>query len=363
MNTKIMRRMLLAVAGLCGLLSWGAPADTAPGKSAPGGANNLDYLYVFGPSGRASSGAEDYVQVNFYRFPAGAGQVTLWVYSPGYGGRHDKRALFGSGQTSYTVYGGAGAYSAAASQSARPSTDQPGTVLASESYGKETGDEWIQFGPFDASQGESVGGHVYFKLVAAGVSGSTANVFSTAYLPAAGEAFTYNMSMNMTAEAGESMFFDVEVPAGTTEIHEHNYDMDNGGQPYFHNGGERTKLNSSRTANWTTNRIAVNGSGRMPYEVVKGIQGYANAAWYVHDADGNENAVPRIAEDFAGLTPIYEELPGWSESTLGLRSLAQLPANARAYIERIEALVSAPIDIISTGPDRVETIVLRQPFE
>ena len=80
------------------------------------------------------------------------------------------------------------------------------------------------------------------------------------------------------------------------------------------------------------------------------------------DAAGNENAVPRVAADFAGLTPIYEELPGWSESTLGLRSLEQLPANARAYIERIEALVEAPIDIISTGPDRVETIILRQPF-
>ena len=81
------------------------------------------------------------------------------------------------------------------------------------------------------------------------------------------------------------------------------------------------------------------------------------------DAAGNDNAVPRVAEDFAGLTPIYEELPGWSESTLGVRSLDQLPANARAYIERIETLVEAPIDIISTGPDRLETIVLRQLFD
>jgi adenylosuccinate synthase len=80
------------------------------------------------------------------------------------------------------------------------------------------------------------------------------------------------------------------------------------------------------------------------------------------DTAGNESAIPRVAADFAGLTPIYEELPGWSESTLGLRRLEDLPSNARAYIDRIEALVEAPIDIISTGPDRVDTIVLRKLF-
>jgi adenylosuccinate synthase len=60
---------------------------------------------------------------------------------------------------------------------------------------------------------------------------------------------------------------------------------------------------------------------------------------------------------------VYEQLPGWTESTLGVKSLDDLPANARAYISRLEALIEAPIDIISTGPDRNETIVLRHPFE
>jgi len=60
--------------------------------------------------------------------------------------------------------------------------------------------------------------------------------------------------------------------------------------------------------------------------------------------------------------PVYEEVPGWSESTLGAKTLEQLPAAARAYISKLEELVGAPIDIISTGPDRVETIVLRHPF-
>ena len=56
-------------------------------------------------------------------------------------------------------------------------------------------------------------------------------------------------------------------------------------------------------------------------------------------------------------------MPGWKESTLGVKSIDNLPANARAYLKRIEELVETPIDIISTGPDRAETIVLRHPFD
>ncbi len=72
---------------------------------------------------------------------------------------------------------------------------------------------------------------------------------------------------------------------------------------------------------------------------------------------------PVGAEDAARCEPIYEEMPGWKESTVGAKSLATLPANARAYIKRIEELVGVPIDMVSTGPDREETIVLRHPFE
>lgn len=68
------------------------------------------------------------------------------------------------------------------------------------------------------------------------------------------------------------------------------------------------------------------------------------------------------ADAYVGMHPIYEEMPGWKESTLGAQSLEELPANARAYIKRLEELTGAPIDIVSTGPDRKETIVLRHPF-
>jgi len=71
---------------------------------------------------------------------------------------------------------------------------------------------------------------------------------------------------------------------------------------------------------------------------------------------------PVGAEDAARCEPIYEEMSGWKEMTVGAKSLAALPAAARAYIKRIEELVGVPVDMVSTGPDREETIVLRHPF-
>ena len=61
--------------------------------------------------------------------------------------------------------------------------------------------------------------------------------------------------------------------------------------------------------------------------------------------------------------PVYETLPGWKTSTSSARSLSELPEAARAYLRRIEELAGVPIDLISTGPDREETIVRRHPFD
>lgn len=72
---------------------------------------------------------------------------------------------------------------------------------------------------------------------------------------------------------------------------------------------------------------------------------------------------PVGAEEAGLCEPVYEEISGWVGSTVGVKSLEALPENARAYIKRIEELVGIPIDMISTGPDREETIVLRHPFK
>jgi len=84
-----------------------------------------------------------------------------------------------------------------------------------------------------------------------------------------------------------------------------------------------------------------------------------------YNIDGEfSDLLPAGADDTARCQPVYEELPGWRENTVGARRLEELPKNARRYLERIAAICDAPIDLISTGPDRTETIVCGQhPFE
>ncbi|BAN68798.1 adenylosuccinate synthase [endosymbiont of unidentified scaly snail isolate Monju] len=79
---------------------------------------------------------------------------------------------------------------------------------------------------------------------------------------------------------------------------------------------------------------------------------------------GKEVDTPPVGADrFAECEPVLIEMPGWQESTVGATSMDELPAAARAYLKKIEELCETPIDIISTGPDRAQTMVLRHPFE
>ncbi|ACA31917.1 adenylosuccinate synthase [Histophilus somni] len=71
---------------------------------------------------------------------------------------------------------------------------------------------------------------------------------------------------------------------------------------------------------------------------------------------------PLAAKDWEGVEPIYETLPGWQENTFGITDVNQLPENTRNYIKRIEEVTGVPIAILSTGPDRVETMILNDPF-
>lgn len=80
-------------------------------------------------------------------------------------------------------------------------------------------------------------------------------------------------------------------------------------------------------------------------------------------ADGVLTVAPTGAEDYAAVEPVYEDLPGWRCSTLGIRSYAELPENARAYLSRIEAFAGIPVSLVSTGPERDETIILKNPFD
>jgi len=72
--------------------------------------------------------------------------------------------------------------------------------------------------------------------------------------------------------------------------------------------------------------------------------------------------LPYGAEQVSRCEPVYEDFPGWTQSTDGVRDWAQLPVNAQRYLERLSEVTGVAIDMISTGPDREHTIVLRHPF-
>lgn len=103
---------------------------------------------------------------------------------------------------------------------------------------------------------------------------------------------------------------------------------------------------------------SVSGLCITKLDVLDGLESIKLCVDYEPDAKDTPTAC-----DYAEVTPIYEELPGWQESTKGVCSFDQLPKNALAYLARIEEVVGCPLDIISTGPERSETIVLKQIFD
>ena len=83
-----------------------------------------------------------------------------------------------------------------------------------------------------------------------------------------------------------------------------------------------------------------------------------------YDLNGKKlDYLPIAADQQARCKPIYEEIPGWGESTEGARSWADLPANAIKYVRRIEELIDCPVALLSTSPEREDTILVTDPFE
>jgi adenylosuccinate synthase len=112
---------------------------------------------------------------------------------------------------------------------------------------------------------------------------------------------------------------------------------------------------------------SVSGLCLTKLDVLDGLDTLQICVGYRLSKEGGTGAVsqepPLFADAFADVEPVYEEMPGWKESTIGVTSYGALPVNARKYLERLQALAGIPIDIISTGPDRDQTIVLRHPFD
>jgi adenylosuccinate synthase len=96
-------------------------------------------------------------------------------------------------------------------------------------------------------------------------------------------------------------------------------------------------------------------------DVLDGIESLDICTGYTLDGKVVD-MLPVGADDVAGCVPIYETVPGWTETTFGVKTWEGLPKNAQHYLKRLEALCGVPIAIVSTGPERDETIVLQHPF-
>jgi len=107
---------------------------------------------------------------------------------------------------------------------------------------------------------------------------------------------------------------------------------------------------------------SVSGICLTKLDVLDGLENIQVCVAYKTKAGEELTRPPLDGRGYEDLEPVFETLPGWTESTLGAQTLEALPENARNYIKYIEELIEAPVDIISTGPDRNETIVLRHPF-
>ncbi len=106
---------------------------------------------------------------------------------------------------------------------------------------------------------------------------------------------------------------------------------------------------------------SVSGLCVTKLDVLDGIETIRLCTGY--EIDGQQIAgLPVLVDRFADCQPIYEDIPGWQESTVGITEYGKLPHAARSYLERIEEIAKIPIDIISTGPDREQTIIKRHPF-
>ncbi len=97
-------------------------------------------------------------------------------------------------------------------------------------------------------------------------------------------------------------------------------------------------------------------------DVLDGLETIKLCVAYLRDGK-DVDVLPLSADEFEGCEPKYIEMPGWNTSTIGITNYDELPENARLYIEKVESLTGVAIDIISTGPDRVETVIKRDIFD
>jgi adenylosuccinate synthase len=112
----------------------------------------------------------------------------------------------------------------------------------------------------------------------------------------------------------------------------------------------------------TIRTSGINGIAFTKLDVLDGFEELKVCTGYMLDGQLIDH-LPASAPEQARVKPVYETMEGWSDSTAGARSWAQLPAQAIKYVRRIEELIGAPVSLLSTSPERDDTILMQNPFE
>ena len=112
----------------------------------------------------------------------------------------------------------------------------------------------------------------------------------------------------------------------------------------------------------TTQLNSLTGLCLTKLDVMDGLESISICTSY--ELDGRQiDTLPVAAEELNRCKPVYEQMPGWQDSTVGLTQFSDLPAAAVNYIERLETLLDVPVHMISTGPERTQNIVRLNPFD
>jgi PKD repeat protein len=289
-------------------------------------------FYIFGPTAARKLGAEDPVQIAFFRFRADLTEdIYISVFDPDASGANDAFYFTRGSPTAFTIYGGAGALTDPGSRGLTPTAEQKGKVLASRKFHKEYDNQWYHFGPFQALDGEVIGDWSYFKVVAHALEGGVENDFRLAGFPrSGGEGFCYKMALNMQHEIGLTTKFFIEVPKGMRQIVEMNYDVDaTGGQLFLDTPKRSFRLASSRSGKWIRNQIDLEPDEtgvRCTYRFVKGAQRRTNMILTFVDANdqllrlfSSEGPVDAISMPVVMVEEKPEDIPQVKDPCLAFR--------------------------------------------
>ncbi len=269
-----MKRILATLAAVSFLLT-GSGASWA--YEVPRENSNVNYFYVFGPQGDPLMGAEGDTFELYVDVPASSSEdLIIQVYDPDTSGKKDWRKDPAVNQwdttTEFSVVGS--------------------TTIDSKSFTTEYDQAYFQFGPYKKEQGQKVGSNYRFKLVAKTTAGDDENLFKVRIYPDHADSFVYKMTFRLLPKQGDLMTFHPEVPASTTNITVHNWDLDaEGGSSVLLEGEQQTQyaIGDSLSGQWKTTDVQLRGgnNSRLNYVITKGTQPYGNAGLKITDGSGN----------------------------------------------------------------------------